>query len=122
MKVLRIIPSMNPASGGPCQGIRNIIPDLQKLGIQNEVVSLDDPGEDFLGKDGFAIYPLGPTKTPWQYSPKLIPWLGENITKYDLVILHGLWLYHGYALRKVVKQLKEKGLPLPKVYIMPHGM
>jgi glycosyltransferase involved in cell wall biosynthesis len=122
MKVLRIIPSMNPASGGPCQGIRNIIPELKKEGVENEVVCLDDPGEAFLGKDGFKIYPLGPTKTPWQYSPKLVPWLQENLGKYDLVILHALWLYHGYALLKVIKRLKAAGIQVPKFYVMPHGM
>ncbi len=122
MRVLRIIPSMDPASGGPCQGIRNIIPELAKAGVQNEVVCLDDPGAAFLGKDVFKIYPLGPVKTPWQYSPKLIPWLREQIGNYDIVILHALWLYHGYALRKVIKQLKRTGVQLPRVYIMPHGM
>ena len=122
MKVLRIIPSMNPASGGPCQGIRTIIPELEKAGVENEVVCLDDPGEAFLGKDSFTIYPLGPVKTPWQYSPKLAPWLVENIGKYDIVILHALWLYHGYALRKVARQLKSAGARVPKIYVMPHGM
>lgn len=113
---------MDPASGGPCQGIRNIIPELQKAGVENEVVCLDDPGAAFLGKDNFKIYAVGPVKTPWQYSPKLIPWLDENINNYDVVILHALWLYHGHALNKVMRRLKTSGGKVPKIYVMPHGM
>jgi hypothetical protein len=47
MKVLQIIPSMHPDSGGTSQGLRNMIPELEKLGIYNEVLTLDDPEEDF---------------------------------------------------------------------------
>ncbi len=126
MKLLRIIPSMNPASGGPCQGIRNIIPALKKLGIQNEVVCLDPPDAEFVGKDSFTIHCLGPTKTPWQYSNQLYPWLLKNLQRFDIVILHGLWLYHGFALRKAIKKLRDLNIPLgkkvPDYYVMPHGM
>ena len=90
MNILRVIASMNPASGGPCQGIRNSIPELEKIGIHNEVVCLDDPREQFKTKDTFKIYALGPGKTPWCYSNKLIPWLKENLMRFDAVIVHGL--------------------------------
>ena len=114
---------MNPASGGPCQGIRNSIPELQKLGIHNEVVCLDDPGEEFTTKDSFKIYALGPGKTPWCYSDKLMPWLKENLMRFDVVIVHGLWLYNGYATLKAINSLQNnKGHKIPKLFVMPHGM
>ncbi|MEO6546450.1 MAG: glycosyltransferase [Ferruginibacter sp.] len=119
---------MNPSSGGPCQGIRNIVPELEKLGLHNEVVCLDDPSEDFLGKDAFLIHAVGPASGPWAYSSKLIPWLLENFHRFDVIILHALWLYHGYALNKALQQYRRlqdgsgKQPVLPKVFIMPHGM
>lgn len=122
MKVLRVIASMNPMSGGPCQGIRNAIPELEKLGIQTEVVCLDSPNEAFLGKDSFKVTALGPTKTPWQYSDKLYPWLLENLQKFEVVIVHGLWLYHGHAVRKAIDKLKKNKQSKPRFYVMPHGM
>ena len=127
MRVLRIIPSMNPSSGGPCQGIRNIIPELEKLGIQNEVICLDDPSASFMGKDIFTVHALGPAKGPWRYSEKLVPWLMDNIGRFDVVIIHALWLYHGYALRKALRKIKRRIKPgkdfkLPRIYVMPHGM
>ncbi|GAA4439549.1 glycosyltransferase [Pontibacter saemangeumensis] len=124
MKILRVINSMNPASGGPCQGIRNSIPELEKLCVQNEVVCLDDPKATFLGGDTFPVYALGPGKGPWQYASKLMPWLLRNLAKYDVVIVHGLWQYHSYATHKAIRLLKKRYQSpiLPKIFIMPHGM
>ena len=123
MNILRVIASMNPASGGPCQGIRNSIPELEKLGIHNEVVCLDDPREQFKTNDTFKIYALGPAKTPWCYSNKLFPWLRENLIRFDAVIVHGLWLYNGYATLKAINSIqKNKAQKTPKLFVMPHGM
>ena len=120
---------MDPATGGPCQGIRNSIPVLKKLGIHNEVVCLDDPSLSFLTEDLFQINALGVGKGPWCYSAKLIPWLLENLCRFDAIIIHGLWLYPSYAATKAIRLLKnkepkngEKMFRTPKVYIMPHGM
>ncbi|MGV3558410.1 glycosyltransferase [Larkinella arboricola] len=129
MNILRIIGSMDPASGGPCQGIRNSCNELQKMGVHNEVVCLNRPDADFLGKDSFPIHAVGPGKGPWNYAPKLIPWLSENIGRFDAVIVHGLWLYPSYAAIKALKRFKArqsgptKGVgKVPRLFIMPHGM
>jgi glycosyltransferase involved in cell wall biosynthesis len=113
---------MDPKNGGPCQGIRNSIPEMQRLGVDNEVVSLDSPNAAFLGKDPFKIHAIGAGNGPWFYNEALLPWLLDNLSSYSAVIIHGLWQYHGYATRKAIKQLKEKGVAVPKVYVMPHGM
>jgi glycosyltransferase involved in cell wall biosynthesis len=113
---------MNPSTGGPCQGIRNSIPELEKLGMQNEVVCLDSAQSDYIAKDAFTIHALGQAKGPWAYSEALLPWLLQHISSYDIVIVHGLWQYHGYAVRKAISQLRKRNMVLPKVYVMPHGM
>ncbi|WP_373518652.1 glycosyltransferase [Pricia sp.] len=113
---------MNPVQGGPCQGIRNSIPALLKLGIENEVVSFDDPMADYLGQDPFTIHALGKSKTPWGYNKKLIPWLLSHFNEYDVVIVHALWLYHSHAAVKAILAHRKSNTTSPKVYIMPHGM
>lgn len=128
MKLLHIIASMDPASGGPCQGIRNTNPQLMHSGISREVVSLDAPDSPFLGMDDFTIHALGPAKGKWQYSEKLRPWLLANMTRFDVVIINGLWLYSSFAgwsvKRELEKKARKSALPaaLPKLYVMPHGM
>nr|WP_294941969.1 glycosyltransferase [uncultured Mucilaginibacter sp.] len=128
MKLLHIIASMDPASGGPCQGIRNTNPELMHNGISREVVSLDAPDSAFLGMDNFTIHALGPAKGKWQYSAKLRPWLLANMARFDVVIINGLWLYSSYAGWSVKRELektakKTAGISIiPKLYVMPHGM
>lgn len=126
MKVLRVIVTMDPSYGGPCQGIRNSIPELQKLGVYSEVVCLDDPGASYLVNEQFPINAIGRAKNPWCYSSKFFPWLITNLPRFDAVIVHGLWLYHSYAVRRAIKFLESNkdnpSIKLPKVYIMPHGM
>jgi glycosyltransferase involved in cell wall biosynthesis len=118
---------MNPATGGPCQGIRNSVPELEKLNVRNEVVTLDDPADSYLGTDPFPVHALGPAKNPWNYSSKLLPWLKNNVHRFDAVIIHGSWLYAGYAVNKLFRQLKNAenssgGKKKPKLVLMPHGM
>ncbi len=119
---------MNPASGGPCQGIRNSIPVLEKLGIYREVVCLDDPSSDYLGKDAFVIHALGPGFTSWSYGEKLLPWLISNIQRFDVVVINGLWQYSGYAVRKALQHVRSQHNhtgalnTVPKCFVMPHGM
>ncbi|MEO6221319.1 MAG: glycosyltransferase [Ginsengibacter sp.] len=128
MNILRTIASMDPATGGPCQGIRNSIPELKKLGVRNEVVCQDDPDAAFLSDAAFPIHAIGKGKGPWRYNPKLIPWLLKNLQRFDVVIVHGLWLYPSYAITKSVKLFKNQRskedqiFRVPKIFIMPHGM
>jgi len=129
VKILNVISTMDPARGGPSQGIRNSTKELYKLGIQREVLCLDDPGADFLAGEAFPVHAVGPAKGPWFYSPGLVPWLLKNIGRFDAVIVNGLWLYHGYAVLKVIKRLKDNAKAnadgiagVPKLFIMPHGM
>lgn len=122
MKILRVISSMHPSNGGPCQGIRNAIPYFQKAGIITEVVCMDDYNNNYPVNDNFTVHKVGIGKTSYQYQPALLNWLNNNILNYDYVIVHGLWQYHNYAVHKTIKIKKKQNLKIPKVIIMPHGM
>ncbi len=127
MKILHVLSTMDPATGGACQAIRNTVPALEKLGVQNEVVTLDDPEAVFLTKDSFMIHAVGPAKGPWQYGSKLKSWLGDNLNRFDVVIIHGLWLYYSHAAEAAVRRFKKLSggsgkTGYPKLYCMPHGM
>jgi glycosyltransferase involved in cell wall biosynthesis len=118
---------MDPLSGGPCQGIRNCHPAFSKLGIYEEVVCLDDPSVSYPSGDTFPIHRLGPAKGAWQYNKNLLYWLRQNLQRFDVILVNGLWLYHGFAVRKAMRYLQQRNLlnekrRLPKVFVMPHGM
>ena len=124
MRVLRVITSMDPATGGPCQGIRNSIPELDALGCASEVVCLDDPGADFIAAAEFPIHAIGESRGPWAKHPGLLPWLLDNLSRYDAVIIHGLWQYHSYAVTEAVGKFRRSNPTetMPRVFVMPHGM
>ncbi|MFD2573290.1 glycosyltransferase [Spirosoma soli] len=124
-KVLHVVAGMDPKTGGVCQAIRTIIGGLSELGIESEVASADAPNAAYIADYTFPIHTLGPAGGSWQYSAHLLPWLIDNMGRYDVVIVHGLWLYHSYAARKAMQQLKRSqsaSHTLPKLLIMPHGM
>ncbi len=119
---------MDPKQGGVSQAVRTMIFGLAHLGINNEVVSLDG-AEIKSPEESISLHTLGKGKGPWVYNAKLFPWLIENFSRFDAVIVHGLWLYPSYAVRQAIQKLndlqqtnrKEKS-EAPKVFIMPHGM
>ncbi|PZR24728.1 MAG: glycosyl transferase family 1 [Citrobacter freundii] len=114
---------MNPMLGGPSQGIRNSIPALQQLGINNEIVCFDDPAREFIIGGDLTIHALGDGKGPWCYNSKFVSWLSDNLMRFDVVVIHGLWLYHSFACFQVWNRLKKAGKgTVPRLYVMPHGM
>ena len=123
IRVLRVIASMDPLYGGPCQGIRNSIPTLATLQCENVVVCSDDPQSEFLQSDDFVIHALGKANGAWQKNAKLTPWLMHNLIHFDSVIIHGLWLHHSYATWKaVVRHRSFHNSSNPKLFLMSHGM
>lgn len=122
-KILHIIARIDPKEGGVSQAVRTIVPELARLKTHNEVISLDSPQAPFINNHSFITHAIGPSKGPWAYNKVLIPWLKSNLLRFDIVVLHGLWLYQGYALLKAIKFLEKKGnITAPSFYIMPHGM
>ena len=94
--------------GGPPQGIRNSIAELERLGIHNEAVCCDAPDSAWLGKDSFPVHALGPGKYGFAYTPKLGPWLEENLPRFDAVIVHGLWLWTSLCATRAVRALRRR--------------
>jgi len=97
VNILHILPSVNPAGGGPVEGVRQRGLRLREMGHSVEVVSLDDPANPFLASYGLPTHALGPVKNFYGYSPRLVPWLKRNGGNYDAVVVNGLWQYHSFG-------------------------
>ncbi|HET6375403.1 MAG TPA: glycosyltransferase, partial [Methylocella sp.] len=105
MKILRVIATVNPESGGPIEGIAMSAPILKEQGCHQEIVSLDSPLDPWVQTAPLPVHPLGirnprylglRRKIPWLrygYTPHFVPWLKKNASRYDAVIVHGLWNY-----------------------------
>jgi glycosyltransferase involved in cell wall biosynthesis len=119
MKILHVTASIDSKKGGVSQAIRTIIGGLEEKGVLNSVVCLDRQ-EEMLSENPQNVTALGAKKNPWNYSASLVPWLKEHLENYEVVIVHGLWLYHGFAVNKVIQQQKRSNRI--KLFVMPHGM
>jgi glycosyltransferase involved in cell wall biosynthesis len=117
MNLLQIIGSMDPRTGGTCQAVRNLALQAVEQGHTMEVISMDDPHADFLRQESIPIHALGRGRGPWAYNRALAPWLDENLSRFDAVVLNGLWLYPGFALMRTAQKPDA-----PPYFIFPHGM
>lgn len=97
MKILHVTSSLDPTHGGVAEALRQFTAALLRAGHQTEVATLDAPGSPWLAEFPAPTHALGPTKTSYQYSALLKPWLEAHRAEYDCMISHGLWQHHGLA-------------------------
>lgn len=116
MKLLRVMPTIDPKGGGPMEGARKIDSELIQLGHSTEVVTLDSPDEDFIDSYPSAVHALGPSRGGYRYNSRLVQWLKSNAHNYDAVIVNGIWQYHSFA---VWRALSGVGTPY---FVFSHGM
>jgi glycosyltransferase involved in cell wall biosynthesis len=116
MKILHVISSVNPAGGGPIEGIKQLGTTLSFAGHQVEIASLDPPGAPYLARSPLPVYPLGPSKLKYGFSPRLIPWLRANRTQYDALIVNGIWQFHSFG---TWRALRNSDTPY---VLFTHGM
>ncbi len=116
MKILHVIPSIDPASGGPAQGLRHFCNICRSGGHEVEVASMDTP--EFAENCPFPakVYGLGPGLGTYRYTPHAAPWLKANISRYDVVLINCIWQYNAYA---AYKALAGTGIPYA---VFAHGM
>lgn len=103
MRLLHVIHSANPLTGGPIEAVRQLSAIHLELGHQVEIASLDDPASAFIPESRtIPIHGLGPGRTHYGYSARMTPWIRANESRFDAVIVHGLWQYHGLATRRAL--------------------
>lgn len=116
MRLLHIIPSVNPQGGGPMEGVRQRGLRLLEMGHTVEVLTLDDPQARFVRDFPLAVHAMGPSEGRYQYNRKLVPWLQAHARDFDAIVVNGIWQYHSYG---AWKALSKMGVPY---FVFTHGM
>jgi glycosyltransferase involved in cell wall biosynthesis len=104
MKILHVINSVNPAGGGPIEGVRQLGAANESQGHKVSIVSLDAPNAGYLRTCAFPVYALGPGLLKYSYCRRLVPWLRENVGKFDIVIVNGIWQYQSFAVQHALRR------------------
>jgi glycosyltransferase involved in cell wall biosynthesis len=115
MRILHLIATLDPRAGGPANSVRRIVATYPQIDGHGEVLTLDPPTAPFLHNLPFTIHTLGPVANTFGYTPLLIPWLRAHRHRFDGVVVHGLWQFHGLAV------LRAAADHLPFI-VFPHGM
>ena len=116
MKILQIIPSINPADGGPVEHACIMATEHAAEGHQTIFVTLDDPQEDHVRQFPFVLYATGPTRGLLKSSANFSKVVAQQAASADVAIVHGLWNYASIGGFGAFQQAN-----LPWV-IFPHGM
>ena len=121
MKILHVVSSCDPITGGPIEGIKQFYKIYKKLNIKANILTNDDPKSKFVNDKYLPkVIATGPLPKYYKilnnFNPKLSNWLKNNISKYDFVIIDGIWQYHNYA---IYKNAMKFNIPY---FVFPHGM
>lgn len=116
MKLLHVLPSVDPRAGGPVEGVKQMGTMLQSMGHVVEIACLDSPEADWLRNFPLRVHAMGPAKGFYGYTPRLVPWLRANAPAFDAVVVDGLWQYNGLGSWRALR----RG-PTP-YFVFTHGM
>lgn len=116
MNVLHFIASIDPATGGPVEGLRQRCNIYRAAGYHVEIASLDSP--EFVQTLDFPakLIGLGPGRGTYGYTARAVPWLKENVRNFDVVFVNGVWNYNTLAAYRALA-----GTDIPWA-IFTHGM
>jgi len=116
VRILHCIGTVDPASGGPIEGVRQISRINAGYGHAIELLTLDPPDSAEAAAFPFKVHALGPGRTHYGYSRQLAPWLRAHAQRFDAVIVNGIW---GHNLHSVWRALAGTRVPY---FVFPHGM
>jgi len=116
MRVLHAIDSIDPALGGPVEAIRHFAAAAGKEGHHVEVVTLDRDISQWRSSWAVPVHAIPGAFTSYRYNRGLGKWLAENRSRFDVVVVHGLWKFHTVG---VWLALRHTSTPF---FVIPHGM
>ena len=117
MRILHFICSIDSATGGPVEGLRQRCAIYEAGGYEVEIATLDSP--EFVETcSGFPakLVGLGPGRGTYAYSRRAVPWLKANVHRFDVVFVNGVWNYNTLAAHRALA-----GTDIPWA-IFTHGM
>ncbi len=120
MKILHVIASLSQESGGPAKAILEMAAVVAERGHQVTIYTTDHGGEVVDIGPARAVgveVQIFPVQFPyyWKRSSKMGAALKENCSKFDVVHIHSLYLYHSWVAGSLCQ---KQGVPY---IVRPHG-
>lgn len=113
-RVLHVIPSMDPASGGMAEAVRVLAQATPRM--NSVIVTCDAPDAPWLSRSSVRTVGGGPGRTRLLWSPRLASILQHEMRLVDVCVAHGLWQHPLFA---AGREAQKQNKPL---FVFPHGM
>jgi glycosyltransferase involved in cell wall biosynthesis len=115
MKILHVIPTLAPASGGPAEALRQLVSAYPEIGVDAEIVCQDEPDSSWIANFGAKVHALGGRHGIYGFSPRFRAWLARNVMRFDGVVAHSIWTYESVAAARAARDRVSYA-------VFPHGM
>lgn len=116
LRLLHVIRTVNPAFGGPIEGLKQLAAVNLRVGHSVEVLSLDAPSTEWVRSCPIPCHAVGPAWLNYGYSSHFVPWLRANAHRFDAVVVNGIWQYNAFG---VWRALHGTSTPY---FVYTHGM
>jgi glycosyltransferase involved in cell wall biosynthesis len=128
LKVLHVIASVDPRSGGPIEGVFASSMVWRENGHERHILCLDPPNAPFLGSTPVLTFAVGINGPVYEalrryvpllrygYTPRPTSWLHTNGRQYDAIIVNGLWNYASVGSWRALQKLSVP------YFVFTHGM
>jgi glycosyltransferase involved in cell wall biosynthesis len=112
MRILNLIDTVNPVSGGTIEVVKEIAACITSNGSHIvEIACTDPPDAPYLKDVPVPVHPCGTGLLryggrgllTYAYSPRLRNWLLANHENYDCIVVNGLWTYVSRVTRLVLR-------------------
>ena len=120
LNVLHVTPSMSPTWGGPVAVVSQLTHTLSAEGVNCEIATTRGHrvGADTIQLEGIPTHSFDtelPSRIWTAYSSTLGRFLNENASRFDVIHVHEIWHYAGYA---AFRAAKKNEIPF---VLTPHG-
>ncbi|MDP9084943.1 MAG: glycosyltransferase [Pseudomonadota bacterium] len=116
MKILHVLATLDPASGGPTESVLQCGSLLAGQGHAVEVLTLDHVDAPFIREFPLPVHAVGPSWGTFRYSRGLVPWLKFHVGDYDVIIINGIWQYNCFGAWRVLRRSRTP------YFVYVHGM
>ena len=116
MRLLHVIATLEPSAGGPVAGLQGLLEAGRQRGLEAEIVTMDAASAPWLDRFAVPIAALAQSTRGFAHAPRLAAWLRTHQTRFDAVIVHGLWQHQGIIVHRVLRRSRRP------YCVFPHGM
>ena len=114
--ILHLIRTLDPATGGPVEYLKQLAAVHTRLGVQVGILTLDRNEPGWIRDVAASVIECGPSRGTYGFNPRLEAKLTELAGSFETMVVHGLWQFHGRCASRVAAKV---GVPY---YVFPHGM